>query len=237
MKHDYLTDEINKEGKKAFLFKILKIFFGAGSLLSLFVFGLLGMLSRLAIIVVSLFVLAVLCLLLERRSVKEIEKLAEYRYNSAQRMAEYEKAHRSSHPVTTKRRDVQSSDCETAEPALKENIDGNISVLDQGKAFAKEIDKANRLIPDESVTQNLNVICRYVKDIFVLASKNKDVERQMRKFANIYLPQTLKLCNLYIDLDAKEIQTVEVCRMKDQIAESIANAKEAFSNFNDNLIQ
>ncbi|MFA0814620.1 MAG: 5-bromo-4-chloroindolyl phosphate hydrolysis family protein [Anaerofustis sp.] len=124
-----------------------------------------------------------------------------------------------------------------AKPALQESFPANLSLLQEGNLFAKEIDKANDLIPDESVTKNLNEICGYVKDIFSLASKNESIEHQIRKFSNIYLPQALKLCNLYIDLDSKRMQTKDVENLKDQIANSIDNAKCAFSNFNDNLIR
>ena len=121
--------------------------------------------------------------------------------------------------------------------ALNEYFDQNLSVLDQGRAFAREINKANELIPDEAISQNLSVICEHVNDIFVQASKNVDTERQIRKFANIYLPQTLKLCNLYIDLQSKRVETKTVKDLKDQIAKSIVNARCAFANFNENLMQ
>ena len=124
-----------------------------------------------------------------------------------------------------------------SKPVLQESFPANLSLLQEGNLFAKEIDKANDLIPDEAVTQNLNEICGYVKDIFSLASKNESVERQIRKFSNIYLPQALKLCNLYIDLDSKRMKTKDVENLKGQIANSIGNAKCAFSNFNDNLIR
>ena len=115
--------------------------------------------------------------------------------------------------------------------ALNENISQNLSVLEQGEAFAHEINKANELIPDKEVTDDLNDICNYINDIFIQASKNRSSERQIRKFANIYLPQTLKLSNLYIDLDAKRMQTESVKELKSQIAKSIANAKKRFCEF------
>ncbi|MFA0814622.1 MAG: hypothetical protein ACC608_02410 [Anaerofustis sp.] len=121
--------------------------------------------------------------------------------------------------------------------ALQETFDQNLSVLEQGRAFAREINKANELIPDEQISQDLNVICEHVKDIFAQAAKDASVERQIRKFGNIYLPQTLKLCNLYIDLQGKRVETKTVRELKDQIAKSIANARCAFTNFNDNLMQ
>ena len=120
---------------------------------------------------------------------------------------------------------------------LSEEIDQNLSVLGQGKAFAHEINKANDLINDEAITADLNTVCEYVNDIFVQASKDKTIEHQIRKFTNIYLPQTLKLCNLYIDLEAKHIQTEDVQVLKEQIAKSIINAKEAFANFHDTIFR
>ncbi len=121
--------------------------------------------------------------------------------------------------------------------ALNEYFDQNLSLLDQGRAYAWEINKANELIPDEVISQNLNVICEHVNDIFIQASKSVVTERQIRKFGNIYLPQTLKLCNLYIDLQSKRVETKTVKEMKEQIAKSIANARCAFANFNENLMQ
>ncbi|MFA0814619.1 MAG: 5-bromo-4-chloroindolyl phosphate hydrolysis family protein [Anaerofustis sp.] len=121
-------------------------------------------------------------------------------------------------------------------PVLDENLGKSRSILEQGQAFAKEIEKANELIPDDEISRNLNSICQYVNDIFIYASKEKSSERQIRKFSNIYLPQTLKLCNIYIDLDTKRVQTEEVIELKDQIGKSIENARYAFARLNDNLI-
>ena len=120
---------------------------------------------------------------------------------------------------------------------ITENYDQNLSIIEQGKAFAHEINKANELISDKEITDDLNDICNYINDIFILASKSKSSERQIRKFANIYLPQTLKLSNLYIEHEARHVQTEEVAELKVQIAKSISNAKNAFANLNDNLLR
>ncbi|MFA0814617.1 MAG: hypothetical protein ACC608_02385 [Anaerofustis sp.] len=139
-------------------------------------------------------------------------------------------------PNLPRERDIPVQE-ETVSYAINETIDQRLSVLQQGFAFAKEIDKANARISDHTVAENLNAICGYVKDIFSLASRNENIEKQIRKFGNIYLPKTLRLCNLYLDMDGKRNQTDEVKRLKEQIGKSIENAKYAFSNLNDNLIR
>ncbi len=121
--------------------------------------------------------------------------------------------------------------------SLNEDFDQNLSVLEQGHVFAREINKINDLIPDEQITDDLNLICKYVNDIYKQASKDKSIERQIRKLNNIYLPQTLKFCNLYIDMQERHAETSAIIELKKQIGKSITNAKTAFANLNDNLMQ
>jgi hypothetical protein len=87
--------------------------------------------------------------------------------------------------------------------ALKETFGQNLSLREQGRIFAREINKANDLIPDKWITADLNIICNYVNDIYTQAAKDESIEQKIRKFNNIYLPKTLQLCNVYINLQKK----------------------------------
>ncbi len=120
--------------------------------------------------------------------------------------------------------------------ALNVSFDHALSISEAGRAFAKEVDKANDLIPDEKISEDLYAICRHINDIFATAANDSSAEREIKKFSGIYLPKMLKLCNLYIELDAKQVQTQKVLGLKEQIGASIANIRCAFANFNDNLI-
>jgi hypothetical protein len=129
--------------------------------------------------------------------------------------------------------DMQSTQAKPTQKvpqALKEDFDENLSLREQGRKFAREINKANDLIPDERITADLNIICKYVNDIYAQASKSQSIEQQIRKFNNIYLPKTLQLCNVYIELQNRSVETDKVKAVKAQISDSIATRKRHLRN-------
>jgi hypothetical protein len=77
-----------------------------------------------------------------------------------------------------------------AERGAAETFDQNLSVLEQGRAFAREIDKANELIPMNRFSQDLNVICELVKDIFAQAAKDALWNGDRQRSATSICPQT-----------------------------------------------
>ena len=177
-----------------------------------------------------------------RSALEEAQRFAEFDYAEAKRrevamdFKTYQQQHLSK-PSTPAPLPIPEEPKNDPKRALEEYFNQDLSVLQQGMRFAHQINKANDLIPDAEITDDLNIICKYVNDIFAQAAKDKSIEHQIRKFSNIYLPQTLKLCNLYIDLQKKHVETSTIKDLKSQIAKSISNAKNAFANFNDNLMQ
>lgn len=124
----------------------------------------------------------------------------------------------------------------TQNPKLNEEaFEPNLSVVASGKAFVKEIEKANALIKDETLSNDLDAIKALVVDIFEAASKSASIQRQIRKFIQIYLPMTLKMINLYLELESRKVQTKSVLDAKTELAASIGNAKNAFAKLNDEL--
>lgn len=120
---------------------------------------------------------------------------------------------------------------------LNENIDPSLNIRLIGDRFAMEIERANTLIEDENITDDLRIMNACIRDIFEAAANKKIIEEQIRKFSNIYLPLTLKLLNIYIDLDDKHMQTAEIDTIKSKIAESISDTKRAFVRLNDELFK
>ncbi len=137
---------------------------------------------------------------------------------------------------TTRQQISNDKEFDKPAPSLKVQFHNSLSITDEGKAFKKEVDKANDLIEDKKISEDLYAICRHINDIFATAANDSSAEREIKKFSGIYLPKMLKLCNLYIELDAKQVQTQKVLGLKEQIGASIANIRCAFANFNDNLI-
>ena len=145
-----------------------------------------------------------------RSALEEAQRFAEFDYAEAKRrevamdFKTYQQQHLSKpQKATPTPVSVPEQPKNDPKRALEEYFNQDLSVLQQGMRFAHQINKANDLIPDAEITDDLNIICKYVNDIFAQAAKDKSIEHQIRKFSNIYLPQTLKLCNLYIDLQKK----------------------------------
>lgn len=125
----------------------------------------------------------------------------------------------------------------TVPKILNEIFDQNMTVTDEKNFFINEINRANNLISDQQITNNLREIRANVIDIFNAASKDEIIEKQIRKFSSIYLPMTLKLLNKYIEYNNKKIQTKNVKELKTKLANMIGKIKYAFCRLNDNIIE
>ncbi len=117
------------------------------------------------------------------------------------------------------------------------NVVSNLPIIEQYKAYVEQIEKANELILDEQITKDLSAISRHVSDIYMFAAKDKAAQAHIRKFANIYLPMMIKMCDRYIELNGMALETPTAKELKGQIAEGIGNAKKAFATLNENLLQ
>ncbi len=120
---------------------------------------------------------------------------------------------------------------------LNEDINPALNIRIIGDNFAMEIEKANAFIKNENITNDLHTMNACIRDIFEAAANEKIIEEQIRKFSNIYLPLTLKLLNMYIDLNDKHMQTVEIEAIKNKIAQSISDTKRAFVRLNGELFK
>ncbi len=72
-------------------------------------------------------------------------------------------------------------------------------------------------------------------DIYGASGVTAGMQSRIRKFGNIYLPTVLKLLNRYIELDGRKVQSASVLDAKAQIAASVADAKRAFAQLNEEL--
>ena len=120
---------------------------------------------------------------------------------------------------------------------LNEHINPELNIKIIGNNFAMKIEKVNKLIRNETITNDLHTMNACIRDIFEAAEDEKIIEEQIRKFSNIYLPLTLKLLNIYIDLDDKHMHTSEIEAIKTKIVQSISDTKRAFVRLNDELFK
>lgn len=126
---------------------------------------------------------------------------------------------------------------EKSKRRLNENINSAINIRIIGNMFTTEIEKANVLIKNDNIRDDLHTMNACVRDIFEAAANEKIIEEQIRKFSNIYLPLTLKLLNIYIELDDKHMHTVEIEAIKTKIEQSISDTKRAFVRLNSELFK
>jgi hypothetical protein len=101
--------------------------------------------------------------------------------------------------------------------------------------YVRAIKRANDLIPDEAISDDIARIESLTQEICKYAPDGKDTAAT-QKFFSYYLPMLLKLLQKYIDFDNKIIQTPVVAETKTTIAAAIRKIKEAFASLYDNLI-
>jgi len=119
---------------------------------------------------------------------------------------------------------------------LETDKEKDVPLQKTARDFIKEIEKANDRIADEAISADLSAIAAHVTDIYEMASRTAEAQRTIRKFNSIYLPKTIKLLGMYIELDGRKAQTVSVLSAKSEIGQAIAGARQAFEQLNEDLL-
>ena len=123
------------------------------------------------------------------------------------------------------------------ERILNSIADENLTPKEKEAFFKKELQKANDLIKDETISKDLEHMRQNITDIYAMFTKHPMLHDQVHKFSTTYLPMTLDLLNEYLMLESKVLHEEATDVQQKKIAEAIGKAKVAFIKLNDDLFR
>ena len=134
-------------------------------------------------------------------------------------------------------RQKQEREAAKLRPAAKE-VDSRIQeVLDRGNAFILEIRRCNDAIPGEEISEKISHMELLVRRIFDRVQAHPEVEPDLKKLMDYYLPMTVKLLNAYAEMDAQPVQGETIQASKVEIEKTLDTLNAAFAKLLDDLFQ
>ena len=134
-------------------------------------------------------------------------------------------------------RQRQEREAAKLRPAAKE-VDPRVQeVLDRGNAFILEIRRCNDAIPGEEISEKISHMELLVRRIFDRVQAHPEVEPDLKKLMDYYLPMTVKLLNAYAEMDAQPVQGETIQASKVEIEKTLDTLNAAFAKLLDDLFQ
>ena len=134
-------------------------------------------------------------------------------------------------------RQRQEREAAKLRPAAKEADPRIQEVLDRGNAFILEIRRCNDAIPGEEISEKISHMELLVRRIFDRVQAHPEVEPDLKKLMDDYLPMTVKLLNAYAEMDAQPVQGETIQASKVEIEKTLDTLNAAFAKLLDDLFQ
>lgn len=112
-----------------------------------------------------------------------------------------------------------------------------VKAIEEGNSYMQKIRRANDAIPDEEITAKLDRMEELIRKIFEVLKKNPDQLPKLRKFMKYYMPTTLKLVNVYQELDAQPVEGENIRNSKAEIAETFDTINFAYEKLLDSFFE
>lgn len=109
--------------------------------------------------------------------------------------------------------------------------------LDEGRKFIADIKAANVAIPGEEISKKLYRLEEISGKIYDYVEMHPEKFAEIRKFAEYFLPTTLKLVEAYKKLDYQTVQGQNISNAKREIEDTMDTINGAFENLLDDLFQ
>ena len=107
----------------------------------------------------------------------------------------------------------------------------------RGEAFLMQLRDCNDRIPGVEISEKISRIELLVQKIFDWAKEHPEVEPDLKKMMDYYLPMTVKLLNAYADMDAQPVQGQTILASKKEIEETLDTLTLAFEKLLDSVFQ
>ena len=107
----------------------------------------------------------------------------------------------------------------------------------RGEAFLIQLRVCNDRIPGEEISGKISRIELLVEKIIDWAKAHPEVEPDLKKMMDYYLPMTVKLLNAYADMDAQPVQGQNILAAKQEIEDTLDTLTLAFEKLLDSVFQ
>lgn len=110
-------------------------------------------------------------------------------------------------------------------------------VLEEGKAYIREIRILNDVILGENISNQLDKIEEVLGSIFELVKRRPEKLPELRKLMQYYLPMTIKVVSAYRDFENEKVRSEQLTEGKKEIEETLEKVYKAFVNLREKLFQ
>ena len=107
----------------------------------------------------------------------------------------------------------------------------------QYQKLLRQLHQAGQSLADPAMQDKVGRLEQVAARIFALAEKDPSKQEQLRKFVGYYLPTSLKLLHIYIQLDSQGVDGENITKTKQSIQRSLDLLVTAFENQLDKLFQ
>ena len=114
----------------------------------------------------------------------------------------------------------------------KEDVDEMLRVIDAKK---RELHDLNIRIEDAPLSAAMDRMEKACDGILNEVEQNPDKAAQIRRFANYYLQDAVKVLNLYAELEEKGVNGENAASVRDEVAKNAQTIATAFENQLDSL--
>lgn len=110
-------------------------------------------------------------------------------------------------------------------------------VVAEGEKFIQKIHASNDTIPGEEISRKIDYMENIVRKIFQRVQQKPDLVDDLRKLMSYYLPTTIKLLDVYEELDAQPVQGPNISSSKKEIEKTMDTLNTAFEKILDDFYQ
>lgn len=101
--------------------------------------------------------------------------------------------------------------------------------------FLVQMRELNNKIEDKDVSQKIDQICEICEKIFEQSKEMKDTPASFKKFESYYLPTTIKLLEVYTEVDDQPVDGVNIETIRRDIPSILNTLIQAYQNLLDSL--
>ncbi|UYZ35885.1 5-bromo-4-chloroindolyl phosphate hydrolysis family protein [Clostridium beijerinckii] len=111
------------------------------------------------------------------------------------------------------------------------------NTIEMGRDYIKQIGNISNSIDKEEISKKLNRLQNIINQILKYVEQNPKKLQEVDRFAKHYLPMTLKLLNVYKELNDQPVHGENIRNAKNEIEKTLDTINNAFENLLDDLFE